>query len=192
MVQRLLLTADPLRRENFDWVTGIVDHPERQPMNPALFHVFVAETTVQLVGAVAAVPPVAWVKAVCRAHAGCDENDRALQGSLLEFLCISAIGVHVLARRQGVGSRLLTAAEDALRHIGCKLVTLEYHPDSPGVAEFYEKLGYRVLADDEYLSLDCEVAAVPYRGKKPYRTAYKALARGMLSSLGRGATARQS
>jgi ribosomal-protein-alanine N-acetyltransferase len=48
------------------------------------------------------------------------------------------------ARRSGVGSRLLGAAEDRLRSVGCRSVELETAVDNLSALSFYKRHGYSV------------------------------------------------
>jgi ribosomal-protein-alanine N-acetyltransferase len=58
---------------------------------------------------------------------------------------IVTIDVVAGARRSGVGSRLLRAAEDRLRAAGSASVALETAVDNLSALAFYERHGYRVL-----------------------------------------------
>jgi [ribosomal protein S18]-alanine N-acetyltransferase len=55
---------------------------------------------------------------------------------------IITIDVLEEARRSGLGSRLLTAAEQRLREAGCQAVFLETAVDNAGALAFYKKHGY--------------------------------------------------
>jgi ribosomal-protein-alanine N-acetyltransferase len=57
------------------------------------------------------------------------------------------ITIDVLAkwRREGVGSKLLTEAEDRLREEGCRTVLLETGVDNDSAIRFYKKHGYSVM-----------------------------------------------
>jgi ribosomal-protein-alanine N-acetyltransferase len=55
---------------------------------------------------------------------------------------IITIDVQPGARRCGVGSRLLTAAEERLRTAGCSLVFLETAVDNRSAFTFYKRHGY--------------------------------------------------
>jgi len=57
---------------------------------------------------------------------------------------IITIDVVAAARRSGVGSQLLRAAEDRLRNAGCQLVELETAVDNPAALAFYKRHGYGV------------------------------------------------
>jgi len=56
------------------------------------------------------------------------------------------ITLDVLAkwRREGIGSKLLTQAEEKLRNEGCRTVLLETGVDNESAIHFYEKHGYSV------------------------------------------------
>jgi len=57
---------------------------------------------------------------------------------------IITIDVVAAARRSGVGSQLLTAAEDRLRAEGSRAVGLETAVDNRGALSFYKRHGYAV------------------------------------------------
>jgi ribosomal protein S18 acetylase RimI-like enzyme len=50
-------------------------------------------------------------------------------------------------RRQGLGTRLIRAAEDALCLMGMRVVSIGVAKDNLPARSLYERLGYRVLAD---------------------------------------------
>jgi [ribosomal protein S18]-alanine N-acetyltransferase len=58
---------------------------------------------------------------------------------------IITIDVIAAARRSGVGSLLLRAAEDRLRAAGCRSVELETAVDNVSALSFYKRLGYSVI-----------------------------------------------
>jgi ribosomal-protein-alanine N-acetyltransferase len=58
---------------------------------------------------------------------------------------IVTIDVVQTARRSGVGSRLLQAAEDRLRGKGCQLVELETAVDNLSALSFYKRHAYSVV-----------------------------------------------
>jgi len=58
---------------------------------------------------------------------------------------IITIDVVAAARRSGVGSLLLRAAEDRLRDAGCHSVALETAVDNLSALSFYKRHGYSVL-----------------------------------------------
>lgn len=49
------------------------------------------------------------------------------------------------ARRSGLGSRLMTAAEERLRSLGCSVVLLEAAVDNTAAIAFYKRHGYSVI-----------------------------------------------
>jgi [ribosomal protein S18]-alanine N-acetyltransferase len=49
------------------------------------------------------------------------------------------------ARRSGLGSRLMTAAEERLRTLGCSTVFLEAAVDNAAALAFYKRHGYSVV-----------------------------------------------
>ena len=58
---------------------------------------------------------------------------------------IITIDVLPEARRSGLGSRLLSAAEQALKKAGCENVSLEVAVDNAPALSFYKRHGYAVL-----------------------------------------------
>ena len=58
---------------------------------------------------------------------------------------IITIDVSHLARRSGVGSFLLRAAEDRMHHAGCHWVGLETAVDNVTALSFYKRHGYNVI-----------------------------------------------
>jgi len=58
---------------------------------------------------------------------------------------IITIDVVAAARRSGVGSLLLTAAEDRLRSANCRSVDLETAVDNISALSFYKRHGYSVV-----------------------------------------------
>jgi [ribosomal protein S18]-alanine N-acetyltransferase len=58
---------------------------------------------------------------------------------------IITIDVPATARRSGVGSLLLRAAEDRLRAAGCRSVELETAVDNVSALSFYKRHGYSVI-----------------------------------------------
>jgi [ribosomal protein S18]-alanine N-acetyltransferase len=58
---------------------------------------------------------------------------------------VITIDVDAKARRAGVGSSLLRAAEDRLRASGCRAVQLETAVDNLSALSFYKRHGYNVL-----------------------------------------------
>lgn len=67
------------------------------------------------------------------------ERSRAGAGHII------TIDVAPRARRAGVGSALLAAAEERLRGSGCDAVLLETAVDNNPAIRFYKRHGYRVL-----------------------------------------------
>jgi ribosomal protein S18 acetylase RimI-like enzyme len=57
---------------------------------------------------------------------------------------IITIDVLAAARRSGVGSLLLCAAEDRFRKAGCRSIDLETAVDNVSALSFYKRLGYNV------------------------------------------------
>ena len=58
---------------------------------------------------------------------------------------IITIDVVAGARRSGLGSRLIKAAEERLRAKGCRAVDLETAVDNLGALSFYKRHGYSVI-----------------------------------------------
>ena len=73
------------------------------------------------------------------------------RGSGAALATIESVGhiitIDVLAkwRREGVGSKLLSQAEDKLREEGCRTVLLETGVDNESAIRFYKKHGYNVM-----------------------------------------------
>lgn len=61
---------------------------------------------------------------------------------------IISIDVLPLARRFGIGSKLLTGAEERLRTNGCKAVVLETAVDNLSALSFYKKHLYHVVSTE--------------------------------------------
>ena len=63
-----------------------------------------------------------------------------------------AVRVFPMLQNRGIGTRLMVAAEDVLRRRGCTAVELGVEKDNLPAKRFYERQGYRVVADtqDEY------------------------------------------
>lgn len=59
---------------------------------------------------------------------------------------ITALVVSTAARGQGIGRRLVAAAEDFARQQGCERIELTSGDHRPGAHAFYERLGYAVEA----------------------------------------------
>ena len=58
---------------------------------------------------------------------------------------IITIDVLAEARRSGLGSRLMAAAEERLRTLGCSVVFLETAVDNAAALAFYKRHGYTVI-----------------------------------------------
>lgn len=58
---------------------------------------------------------------------------------------IITIDVVAAARRSGVGSQMLSAAEDRLRSMGINVVSLEAAVDNRGALSFYKRHNYEVV-----------------------------------------------
>lgn len=57
---------------------------------------------------------------------------------------IMTLGVVVLARRRGVGAKLLGFVEEVARDNNCKSVQLHVHVANEDATEFYKKFGFDV------------------------------------------------
>ncbi len=67
------------------------------------------------------------------------DRDRQSQGHVI------TIDVLPEARRSGLGSRLMAAAEERLRSLGCSGVFLETAVDNAAALAFYKRHGYSVV-----------------------------------------------
>ena len=59
---------------------------------------------------------------------------------------IIALDVRAQARRSGLGSKLMSAAEERLRAVGCASVLLEVAVENAAAIAFYHRQGYATLA----------------------------------------------
>ena len=59
---------------------------------------------------------------------------------------IITLDVRTQARRAGLGSKLMSAAEERLRALGCSSLLLEVAVDNAAAIAFYHRLGYATLA----------------------------------------------
>ena len=57
---------------------------------------------------------------------------------------IYSVAVSPAHQRQGIGTLLMTAAETALRNLGCLKINLQVMPNNEKVTAFYQSLGYDV------------------------------------------------
>lgn len=76
-------------------------------------------------------------------------NDGGIAGTIMAGYdghrgWLYAVAVSHKARRQGIGTALVRAAEQALRGLGCSKVNLQIRSDNSRVAKFYQSLGYGV------------------------------------------------
>lgn len=74
-----------------------------------------------------------------------DRSSDAMHRDIL-FCHIVELAVGAAHRSQGIGERLLTAAEDWGRRHGATMASLEYHVDNTRAAEFYRRLNYQAAA----------------------------------------------
>lgn len=59
---------------------------------------------------------------------------------------IITLDVRAQARRMGLGSKLMAAAEERLRAVGCSSILLEVAVDNTAAIAFYHQKGYATLA----------------------------------------------
>ncbi len=71
------------------------------------------------------------------------------------------------ARRSGLGSRLMAAAEERLRTLECSAVFLEAAVDNAAALAFYQRHGYRVLQTIPRYYLDSIDALVLVKDLRP-------------------------
>jgi ribosomal protein S18 acetylase RimI-like enzyme len=57
---------------------------------------------------------------------------------------INYLAVAPWHRRKGIGRRMMTAAEDKLRLLGCPKINLQVRQSNAAVIEFYRRLGYSI------------------------------------------------
>lgn len=57
---------------------------------------------------------------------------------------INYLAVDPLYRHRGFGRRMMKAAEEKLRRLGCPKINLQVRQSNAGVIEFYRRLGYTV------------------------------------------------
>ena len=107
-----------------------------------------------------------WYMQLPRAFALVSEKNRKIMGFVLTSIAqvnskkrgsgaalatIESVGhiitIDVLAkwRREGIGSKLLSQAEERLREDGCRTVLLETGVDNASAIRFYKKHGYSVM-----------------------------------------------
>ena len=76
-----------------------------------------------------------------------------------------AVRVFPTLQNRGIGTRLMVAAEDVLRCRGCTAVELGVEKDNLLAKRFYERQGYRVVADTQeeysYTTPDGVLVCVP-------------------------------
>jgi len=63
---------------------------------------------------------------------------------------INYLAVHPDHQRTGIGRRMMEAAEDHLRSIGCPKINLQVRSSNAGVIEFYQRIGFKM---DDVVSL---------------------------------------
>ena len=57
---------------------------------------------------------------------------------------INYLAVDPLYRHRGFGRRMMEAAEEKLRRLGCPKINLQVRRSNAGVIEFYRRLGYTI------------------------------------------------
>jgi len=62
---------------------------------------------------------------------------------------INYLAVDPDTRQQGLGRQMMSAAEDALRALGCAKINLQVRTTNAAVRTFYQRIGY---AEDEVIS----------------------------------------
>ncbi len=68
---------------------------------------------------------------------------------------------------QGIGTRLMRAAEDALRARGFSIAIIAAGKDNPGAERLYRRLGYRTFAEDPGVWYFTDVNGVPQVVEEP-------------------------
>ena len=68
------------------------------------------------------------------------------------------VAVQPTCRKRGVGSALVRYAEAALRALGCPKINLQGRGSNPGVAAFYQRLGYQM---EDRISLGKRMPGAP-------------------------------
>ena len=89
------------------------------------------------------------------------DRDREAQGHVI------TIDVLPEARRSGLGSQLMTAAEERLRTLGCSTVFLEAAVDNAAALAFYKRHGYSVVQTIPRYYLDSIDALVLVKDLSP-------------------------
>jgi len=89
------------------------------------------------------------------------DRDRQGQGHVI------TIDVLPEARRSGLGSQLMTAAEERLRALGCSTVFLEAAVDNAAALAFYKRHGYSVVQTIPRYYLDSIDALVLVKDLSP-------------------------
>ncbi|WP_406259450.1 GNAT family N-acetyltransferase [Streptomyces nigra] len=87
------------------------------------------------------------------AWVGCNPEDRPVGYLVAEpvdgALHVEQVSVHYGAARRGVGRALLTYAQERAREEGLGGLTLTTFAQVPWNAPYYERLGFRVLGEDQ-------------------------------------------
>lgn len=116
-------------REDNSPVKESTEAAEEQPLSVGSSERLVAFVAVRILDSVADVQP--------------ETNPKARSGY------ITQLSVHNQYLRRGIGSALMRHAEAWQRHAGLQYIYLTTYADVPFNRPFYERLGYRVLNNDE-------------------------------------------
>ena len=85
---------------------------------------------------------------------GCDADGRLLATVMAGYEghrgWINYLAVSPARRRQGIGKKMVAAAETRLRALGCPKINLQVRRTNTAVIDFYRHLGFR---EDEVVSL---------------------------------------
>lgn len=75
-----------------------------------------------------------------------DADEAAIRNTYPQIPLLQHLEVVESCRNQGIGTRLIKAAERALRRRGYRLVVLGVHPENKDAIRLYERLGYQQSA----------------------------------------------
>ena len=87
-------------------------------------------------------------------------SDKALVGTVLAGFdgvrgWVHKLAVHPDYQRQGIATRLMAAAEQALTALGCPKLNIQVRASNAGVVDFYRRAGYVV---EERISMSKRLA----------------------------------
>lgn len=155
---------DPHINETFQ---GVAEMVESEPEGN--FYNFVALENGELVGALFAGPPAALVK---------ENEDRLTKNQLevVKHLITEVVYVIVKsdARRNKIGTALLTRAENAIKKAN-GLVVLFFDPAKPGLADFYQNNGYTLIPHGHGIAVQPPALMDPIGILPEFQAAYKTL-----------------